>query len=300
MSPDPFNGADQWSFDVSAAPKRSLSSRRLWIPAGLLLVIALICFLLIQADVALPGLYFWFIGGDLMQFWFIVLVVLGFVFWRRLPRRARTKNAIGRSIQYGNSFINDRPGNFGSFSAQQTRRFSPLLLLRLPLALLLVFLIYYFFIQGYTFRMNPQPTITGDCNVGSITVEGNATSDTVSLKAGLLTIEGYGNYDQASNTLNLNGNFCGFTISVPARSNLHLSGNDATISVTGVKGQLDLENNAGNITVSQSCLLAGSVVDNNAGTITITNSTLSPKAQVTSNSSPIHIVSSPTRDGCPG
>ena len=129
---------------------------------------------------------------------------------------------------------------------------------------------------------------------------GNATSNTVSLKAGLLTIEGYGNYDQANYILNLNGNFCGFTVSVPAHSNLHLSGNDAEISVTGVQGKLDLENNAGNITITQSCLLGGSVVDNNAGTITITNSILSHNAKVTSNDSPIHIVSSPTSDGCPG
>ena len=128
----------------------------------------------------------------------------------------------------------------------------------------------------------------------------NASADTVSLNAGLFTIEGGGNYDQASNTLNLNSNICGFTLSVPTHSNLHLSGNDAEISVTGVQGNLDLENNAGNITVNQSCLLDGSVVDNNAGTITITNSTLSPKAQVTSNDSPIHIISSPTSDSCPG
>lgn len=255
---------------------------------------ALICFLLIQADAALPGLYFWFVGGDLMQFWLIVLVVLGFVYWRRLPR-VRTKKGAGRSIQ-----TNDQAGTFGSFSAPPTRRTAPLLLLRLPLALLLVFLIYYFFIQGYTFRMNPQPTITGDCNVGSITVVGNATTDTVSLKAGLLTVEGYGNYDQANNILNLNGNFCGFTVSVPAHSNLHLSGNDAQISVTGVQGKLDLENNAGDITITQSCLLAGSVVDNNAGAITITHSTLSPKAEVTSNASPIHLVSNSKSDGCPG
>lgn len=299
MSTDPFNRADQWSFGVAASPNRFSSSRRLWILAGLLLVIALICFLLLQADAAFPGLYFWFIGGDLMQFWFIVLVVLGYVYWRTLPR-ARTKNATRRSIQNRDAYMSDLPGNLGSFSAQPTRRASPLLLLRLPLVLLLVFLIYYFFSQGYTFRMNPHPTVTGDCNGGSITVEGNATSDTVSLKAGLFTIEGYGNYDQANNILNLNGNLCGFTISVPAHSNLHLSGNDAEISVSGVKGKLDLENNAGNITITQSCLLDGSVVDNNAGAITITNSLLSPNAKVTSNGSPIHLVSSPTSDGCPG
>lgn len=299
MSMDPFNGTNQWPSGVAAPPKPVSRSRRPWMAAGLLLVMALICFLLLQADAALPGFYFWFVGGDLMQFWLIVLVVLGVVYWRRLPR-VRPKKGTKRSMQSSDSWRDDQAGTFGNFSAQPARRTAPLLLLRLPLALLLVFLVYYFFIQGYTFRMNPQPTITGDCNVGSITVVGNATTDTVSLKAGLLTVEGYGNYDQANNILNLNGNFCGFTVSVPAHSNLHLSGNDAQISVTGVQGKLELDNNAGDITITQSCLLAGSVVDNNAGAITITHSTLSPKAQVTSNASPIHLVSNSKSEGCPG
>ncbi len=299
MSTDPFKGTDQWSFGVAAQAQRSAPSRRLWIAAGLLLVMVLICFLLLQADLAFPGFYWWFIGGDLTQFWFLVLVILGIVYWRMLPR-ARTRRGARRSTHSGDAFRSDLPDPFSSFSTQPTRRMAPLLLLRLPLALLLVFLIAYFFFQGYTFRMNAQPTVTGDCNVGSITVVGNATADTVSLKAGLLTIEGSGNYDQASNTLNLTANMCGLTVSVPAHSNLHLSGNDAEISVTGVQGKLDLENNAGDITVNQSCLFDGSVVDNNAGTITITNSTLSPKAMVTSNDSPIHIISSPTSETCPG
>jgi len=250
-----------------------------------------------------------------MQFWFIVLVILGFVYLGF--SRTRKKSSIGGFTQRSDAY-SGYPGNFGSFSAQQTRRASPSLILRLPLVLLLVFLIYYFFIQGYTFRINPHPTIMGDCNAGSITVEGNATADTVSLKAGLLTIEGYGNYDQANNILNINGNLCGFTISVPANSNLHLSGNDATISVTGVKGRLELDDNAGNITIngsrllagsvvsnnggtitiSHSCLLDGSDVENNAGTITITNSNVSPNAQVSSNGSPINMVASPTTGGC--
>jgi hypothetical protein len=276
-------------------PVRSGPPRHFFILAGLLLVMAIICFLLWQADLAFPGLYFWFVGGDIMQFWFLALVILGFFYWRFSgPRnKRRSRGRLQRSADYYSGYP-------GSFPAQQTRQASASLILRLPLVLLLVFLVYYFFIQGYTFRIHPQPTIIGDCNAGSITVEGNATAETVTLKAGLLTIEGSGNYDQASNTLNFNGNFCGFTLSVPAASNLQLSGNDAEISVTGVKGKLELDNNAGNITITRSCLLTGSTVDNNAGSITITNSTLSSKAKVTSNASPIHIVNSPTSEECPG
>ena len=81
-----FNDQGQFPPGIYASPARSGSSRRFLIFAGLLLVMALICFLLLQADLAFPGLYFWFIGGDLMQFWLIVLVVLGFIYWRALPR----------------------------------------------------------------------------------------------------------------------------------------------------------------------------------------------------------------------
>lgn len=121
----------------------------------LLLIIALICFLLLQADLALPGLYFWFIGGDLMQFWFLVLGIMGIVYWRMLPRASAKRP----SNQRGDAFRRDLPDTFGSFSAQQSRSVALLLLLRLPVALLLVFLLYYFFFQGYTFRVNLDPTV---------------------------------------------------------------------------------------------------------------------------------------------
>jgi hypothetical protein len=295
---DPYNRPDNWSFGVAAAPKPSSPSRRPLIAAVLLLIIVIICFLLFQKDLAFPGLYFWFIGGDLMQFWAIVLIILGLVYWRMLPRAPKT-NSTRRFAPNSNAFMND-PNNFGGFSAQQSPRSPASLLFRLPLVLLLAFLIFYFFIQGYTFRLTPHPTVMGDCNAGSITIVGNSTADTVSLKAGLTTIEGYGNYDQSSNILNINGNLCGFTISVPAHSNLQVTGNDAEITVTGVQGKFDLENNAGDITVNQSCLQDGSIVDNNAGTINISNSVLSPSAQVTSNDSPINKVSNTTSETCPG
>jgi len=277
---------------------------------------ALLCFLLLQADIALPGLYFWFIGGDIMQFWFIVLVVLGLIYWRALPK-ARIKSNKRPLQQSVGSFNAGFADGFGDPAWSQRPRL-PSLLLRLPLVLLLVFLTYYFFIQGYTFRMNAQPTVMSDCNAGSFTVEGNSSADTVSLKAGLLTIEGFGNYDQASNTINVNGNLCGFTLSVPANSNLNLSGNGSSISVTGMKGKIALDdnggditingsslfagslvsNNGGGITITHSCLLDGSDVENNGGTINITNSNVSPNAKVDNNGSP-PTITSPITGGCP-
>jgi hypothetical protein len=160
-------------------------------------------------------------------------------------------------------------------------------LLHVPLVLLIGFLAYYFFIVGYTFHVGPYLTVAADCNGGTITVQGKAGSEIVSLKAGLLTIEGFGNYESTTHVLTVNGNLCGFTLEVPATTNLHLSGNDATLVVRGVTGKVELDDNAGNITIDGSTLLAGSVVSNNAGNITISNSCLVPGVKVGSNGSPI-------------
>jgi hypothetical protein len=144
--------------------------------------------------------------------------------------------------------------------------------------------LYYFFLVGYTFPVGPHLTVTGDCNGGTITVQGKTGSDSVSLKAGLLTIEGSGNYDSTNNVLNVSGNLCGFTLEVPATTNLHLSGNDATL---WVRGKIELDNNAGAINIDRSTLLAGSVVSSNAGKITISNSCLMSGVKVGSNGNPI-------------
>jgi hypothetical protein len=169
-------------------------------------------------------------------------------------------------------------------------------LLRLPLILVIGFAVYYFFIQGYALHVRPDLTITGDCNAGSISFVGNTTADTVYLKAGLPTVEAGGNYDQAHNTLDLTGNLCSFTISVPMHTNVHITGNDAPITLTGVTGKIELDDNAGNIKLNNDVLLAGSTVSNNAGAITITTSILPLGVKIDSNGSPIHITSS-TIDG---
>jgi len=274
-------------------PPTNPSVSRYYVRLGVLLVLmGIICVLLREGLLGFPGIFFWFIGGDLMQFWFLVLVVLGFLYLGALSRlQKRAKRGWGLMSQY-QSFSPEPPGSEWPASAQQRSGRFIQALQRVPLVLLVGFLIYYFFIQGYTIHTRPHPTISGACNGGTMTVQANTTTDTVSLKAGLLTIEGFGNYDGANNVLNVNGNLCGFTLGVPANTNLHLTGNDATLSVTGVTGKLELDNNAGDINIDGSTLLAGSVISNNAGNITITNSHLMPGVTVTSNSSPIHIVSS--------
>lgn len=271
-------------------PSSSSSPPRFYVrPIVLLVLIVVIAVLLYEKLLGFPGLFFWFIGGDLMQLWFIVLVVLGFMYRGSLSRlRKRGAGKSGTPRRRYQATFSDYPAGEWSGLAQErsSGKFSQGLF-QVPLVLLVVFLVYYFFIMGYTFPVGPHPSVAGDCNAGTITVQGKVGSDTVSLKAGLLTIEGFGNYDSANHVLNINGNLCGFTLEVPATTNVHLSGNDATLSVKGVTGKIELDNNAGDINIDGSSLLAGSVVNNNAGKITISNSCLMSGVQVGSNGSPI-------------
>jgi serine/threonine protein kinase len=269
-------------------PPGNASHARFYVrPVVLLILMGVIAALLFAGLLEFPGLFFWFLGGDLMQLWFLVLVVLGFLYRRALARLWKEK-AEKRGIRMSRSqaFSPEYPAaQWPALSQERSSGQFIQGLLHIPLVLLIGFLVYYFFIAGYTFHVTPHLAVTGDCNGGTITVQGKAGSDMVSLKAGLLTIEGFGNYDSANHVLNVSGNLCGFTLQVPATTNLHLSSNDATIWVRGVKGTLELDNNAGDINIDGSTLLAGSVVSNNAGKITISNSCLMAGVKVESNGS---------------
>jgi len=254
------------------------------LPLVLLIPMGVIAVLLFEGLLEFPGLFFWFLGGDLMQLWFLVMVVLGWLYRRALARLWKSggeKRA--RLMSRSQAFSSKYSPTQGPALAYQRFIHG---ILHVPLVVLIGFLVYYFFIAGYTFHVGPHLTIIGDCNGGTITVQGKAGSDLVSLKAGLLTVEAFGNYDSTSHVLTLSGNLCGFTLEVPAHTNLHLSGNDATLRVTGVTGMLELDNNAGDITVDGSTLLTGSVVSNNAGKITISNSCLMSGVKVESNDRP--------------
>jgi hypothetical protein len=54
--------------------------------ALLLLVIGGICGLLMSGLLSFPWVYFWFIGGDLMELWFVVLVILAILYLRTFSR----------------------------------------------------------------------------------------------------------------------------------------------------------------------------------------------------------------------
>lgn len=289
MSTSPFENTSNPSGQGFPPPTNSSRARSYVRPMVLLVLMGVIGALLFEGLLGFPGLFFWFIGGDLMQLWFLVLVVLGFLYrgaLARLWKRGAEKRGI--LMRRYQAFSPEYPA--GEWPALAQERSSDKFiqgLLHVPLVLLVGFLVYYFFIVGYTFHVGPHPTVTGDCNGGTITVQGKTGSDMVSLKAGLLTIEGFGNYDSANHVLNVSGNLCGFTLEVPATTNLHLSGNDATLWVRGVTGKLELDNNVGDINIDGSTLLAGSVVSNNAGKITISNSCLTSGVKVGSNDSPI-------------
>lgn len=253
-------------------------------PLVLLVLIGAIAVLLFEGQLGFPGFFFWFIGGDLTQLWFLVLVVLGFLYRRilvRLWKRAAEERE--RLMSHSQAFSSEYPAlaqrhSSGTFIQG---------LLHVPLVLLVGFLGYYFFIVGYTFHVGPHLTVTGDCNGGTLTVQGRTDDGVVSLKAGLLTIEGAGNYESVTHVLTVSSNVCGLTLEVPATTNLHLSGNNATLWVRGITGTLELDDNAGDITIDGSTLLTGSVISNNAGKITISNSCLMPGVKVGSNGSAV-------------
>lgn len=287
MTNSPFGNPSEQGF---SPPPNALPARSFVWPVVLLVLMGVIVVLLFEGLLGFPGLFFWLIGGDLMQLWFLVLVVMGFLYRGALARR------FGRGGMRRRGMLMSR---YQAFAPQYpTDEWSPLAqgrspsrfiqgLLHVPLVLLAVFLVYYFFFVGYTFHVGSQLTVVGDCNVGSITVQGKTGSDEISLKAGLLTIQTFGNYDSANHVLNFGGNMCGLTLEVPATTDVHLTGNDATLSVTGITGKIELDDNAGDITIEGSRLLAGSVVSNNAGKITINHSCLTPGVKVDSNGSPI-------------
>jgi hypothetical protein len=282
----PFENTRNPSRQEFPPPTNSSRARSFVRPIVLLILMSMIGVLLFEGLLGFPGLFFWFIGGDLMQLWFLVLVVLGFLYRGALARLWKRGAANrGRLMRPYQAFSPEYPA--GGWTALSSPSKLIQGLLHVPLVLLVGFLVYYFFIVGYTFQVGSHPTVTSDCNGGTITVQGKTGSDTISLKAGLLTIEGFGNYDSANHVLNINGNLCGFTLEVPATTNLHLSGNDATLWVRGVTGKLELDNNAGDINIDGSTLLVGSVVSNNAGTITISNSCVMSGVNVGSNDSPI-------------
>lgn len=288
MNTSPFGNSYPPGQGFPSPTNSSRAGSYVW-PIVLLVLMGVIGVLLFEGLLEFPGTFFWLIGGDLMQLWFLVLVVLGFLYrgaLARLWKRGAQKREI--PMRRYQAFSPEYPGGERPALAQE-RSSGRLIqgLLHVPLVLLVGFLVYYFFIVGYTFHVGPHPTVTGDCNGGTITVQGKTGSDMVSLKAGLMTIESFGNYDSANHVLNITGNVCGFTLEVPATTNLHLSGNDATLWVRGVTGKLELDNNGGDINIDGSALLAGSDVSNNAGNITISHSCLVPGVKVESNDSPI-------------
>lgn len=254
----------------------------------LLIPMGVIALLLFEGQLEFPGLFFWFLGGDLMQLWFLVLVVLGLLYRRALARlwksgEERRARLLGSSQAFSSAYP---PAQRSALAYQRSSSQFIQGLLHLPLVVLIGFLVYYFFVVGYTFHVGPHLTVTGDCNGGTFTVQGKVGSDLLSLKAGLLTVEASGNYDSTGHVLTLSGNLCGFTLEVPTSTNLHLSGNDATLRVIGVRGTLEVDNNAGDITIDGSTLLAGSVVSDNAGKITMSNSCLMSGVKVESNDRP--------------
>jgi hypothetical protein len=256
----------------SSAPKTYHHRRNAII---LLIVIAIICALLYRGDLGFLGsTWFIFLGGNLTQFWFIALVVITSFylniinkFFKQIEEEAKRPND---PLAYDAS-LNLPTANIPLSSK---RNIPHLLSTAIPIICVAAFLIYYFFFHGNTIAMKPNPSIDIECNGGSVFIKTNDTSDTIYLDAGLLTIQSWWHLDANANTFSATGNLCGFTISVPAHTNVKISMNAADVSVDGITGIIKIDSNGGNITVTHSTFLAKSTVDNNGGPITISQSNL--------------------------
>jgi hypothetical protein len=67
-------------------------------------IMALICFLLVQGVLGFNGFYMFVIGGDFLQPWLIVLVILSFIYWRTISR-AQTNLGNQRNEQSIDTFM---------------------------------------------------------------------------------------------------------------------------------------------------------------------------------------------------
>ena len=76
-------------------------------------------------------------------------------------------------------------------------------------------------------------------------------------------------------------------VTVPVTSDLKLYTNDSSITVSGVKGQMNLISNSGTITVTYSTIDTASIINNNSGAITVTNTTLIGNVTLLNNSGTI-------------
>ena len=76
-------------------------------------------------------------------------------------------------------------------------------------------------------------------------------------------------------------------VTVPMTSDLKLYTNDSSITVSGVKGQMNLVSNSGIITVTYSTIDTASILDNNTGAISATNTILQGNVTLLNNTGTI-------------
>jgi len=92
MTFSPFDNTNDPSGAGIPSPTNPSVSRYYMRLGVLLVLMGSICVLLFEGLLGFPGIFFWLMGGDLMQFWFIVLVVLGLLYlhaFSRLQKRAK-------------------------------------------------------------------------------------------------------------------------------------------------------------------------------------------------------------------
>src|SRR5215472_17673432 len=122
-------------------PANSSGARSFVWPIVLLVLMGVIGVLLFEGLLAFPGLFFWFIGGDLMQLWFLVLVVLGLLYRGALARRWKRGIQMRRYQAYSPGYP---AGEWPALAQERSSGRFIQGLLHVPLLLLVGFLVYYF------------------------------------------------------------------------------------------------------------------------------------------------------------
>jgi Putative adhesin len=137
-----------------------------------------------------------------------------------------------------------------------------------------------------TFPVAASPTLILTSNAGSVTVNRGSTN---SIVVQAKKYAGFGgnlndvqiNYSQSGSTVNVafhrsgtfnffNSTGVDFTITVPPATDLQLTTNAGSITVSGIRGKMSLLSNAGTIGATQASLTGSSTFRTNAGSINFT------------------------------
>ena len=99
----PLNNKGAPTHEALTPPKGVPQARYYIRLAVIVAIMAIICFLLVQGVLGFNGFYMFMLGGDLLQPWLVVLIILCFIYWRTISR-AQTNLGNQRNEQSVDTF----------------------------------------------------------------------------------------------------------------------------------------------------------------------------------------------------